>query len=57
MDCNLPGSSVLEVLQARILDRVAIFFSKGSSPALVHPLSMTIIIATGFYFIVVLHVV
>ena len=31
MDCNLPGSSVHEILQARILEWVAISFSKGSS--------------------------
>ena len=31
MDCNLPGSSVLEILQARILEWVAIFFSRESS--------------------------
>ena len=31
MDCNLPGSSVHGILQARILEWVAIFFSRGSS--------------------------
>ena len=31
MDCNLPGSSVHGVLQARILEWVAIPFSRGSS--------------------------
>ena len=31
MDCNLPGSSVLGTLQARILESVAISFSRGSS--------------------------
>ena len=31
MDCSLPGSSVREILQARILEGVAISFSKGSS--------------------------
>ena len=31
MDCSLPGSSVLGILQARILDWVAIPFSRGSS--------------------------
>ena len=30
MDCSLPGSSVQEILQAGILDLVAIFSSKGS---------------------------
>ena len=31
MDCNSPGSSVHEILQARILEWVAISFSRGSS--------------------------
>ena len=31
MDCNLPGSSVHGIFQARILEWVAIFFSRGSS--------------------------
>ena len=31
MDCNLPGSPVHGISQARILERVAIFFSRGSS--------------------------
>ena len=31
MDCSLPGSSVHEVLQARILKCVAMLSSKGSS--------------------------
>ena len=31
MDCSLPGSSVHGILQARILELVAIPFSKGSS--------------------------
>ena len=32
MDCSLPGSSVHGILQASILDWVAIPFSKGSFP-------------------------
>ena len=32
MDCSLPGSSVHEILQARILEWVAVSFSRGSSP-------------------------
>ena len=32
MDCSLPGSSVHGILQARILEWVAIFSSRGSSP-------------------------
>ena len=31
MDCILPGSSVHGILQARILEWVAIYFSRGSS--------------------------
>ena len=31
MDCSPPGSSVHEILQARVLERVAISSSKGSS--------------------------
>ena len=33
-DCSLPGSSVLGILQARILEWVAISFSRGSNPVL-----------------------
>ena len=32
MDCSLPGSSVYAILQVRILEWVAISFSRGSSP-------------------------
>ena len=31
MDCNLPGSSVHEILQASVLEGVVIPFSRGSS--------------------------
>ena len=31
VDCNPPGSSVLGILQARVLEWVAIPFSRGSS--------------------------
>ena len=31
MDCNLPGSSVRGISQARIMERVATSFSRGSS--------------------------
>ena len=31
MDCSLPGSSVHEILQARILEWIAISFYRGSS--------------------------
>ena len=32
LDCSLPGSSVHGIFQARILEWVAISFSRGSSP-------------------------
>ena len=32
MDCNLPDSTVHGILQASVLEWVAIPFSKGSSP-------------------------
>ena len=32
VDCSLPGSSVLGIFQARILEWVAISFSKGIFP-------------------------
>ena len=31
MDCSPPGSSVLGILQAKILEQVAISYSRGSS--------------------------
>ena len=31
MDCSLPGSSILGIFQARVLEWVAISFSRGSS--------------------------
>ena len=31
MDCSLPGSSLHGILQARVLEWVAIYFSRGSS--------------------------
>ena len=37
MDCSLPGSSVHGVVQARILQRVAIPFSRGSSQSGIEP--------------------
>ena len=40
MDCSLPGSSVHGILQARILERIAIFFSRGSSDPRIEPMSL-----------------
>ena len=47
MDCSPPGSSVHGILQARILEGVAIPFSRGSSP----PRNWTQVswIAVGFF--------
>ena len=39
MDCSPPGSSVHGILQARILEWVAISFSRGSSPPRMKPMS------------------
>ena len=49
MDCSSPGSSVHEILQARILDWVAIPFSRGSF----QPRDQTHVshIADGFFII------
>ena len=46
-DCSLPGSSVLGIFQARILEWVAIPLSRGSS----HPRDQTQVscIADGFF--------
>ena len=42
MDCSTPGSSVCGIFQARILERVAISFSRGSSqPRVGTPASCT----------------
>ena len=37
MDCNPPASSVQEIFQARILEWVAISFSRGSSQPRIEP--------------------
>jgi len=41
-DCSLPGSSVLGILQARILEWVAIPFSRGSSHPRIEPRSSAV---------------
>ena len=43
MDCNPPDSSVHGILQARILERVAIFFSRGSSWHGIEPASPALV--------------
>ena len=40
MDCSLPGSSVRGILQARILEWVAISYSRESSNAGTEPTSL-----------------
>ena len=47
MDCSLPGSSVQEIFQARILEWVAISSSRGSS----QPRDQTVfpVLAGGFF--------
>ena len=51
MDCSPPGSSIYGVFQARILEWVAISFSRGSSQtrdqALIKPMSPAL--AAGFF--------
>ena len=50
MDCSLPGSSVHGILQARILEWVAVFFSRGSSqPRDQTHVSMSPALAGGFF--------
>ena len=44
-DCSPPGSSVRGILQARILERVAISFSRASSP----PRDRTRLSGGGFF--------
>ena len=39
MDCSLPGSSGHEISQARILESVAVSFSRGSSDPGIEPMS------------------
>ena len=39
MDCSLPGSSVHGISQAKILESVAISFSRGSSRPRIEPTS------------------
>ena len=41
VDCSPPGSSVLGILQAKILEWVAIPFSRGSSDPGIEPTSLT----------------
>ena len=47
MDCSLPGSSVHGILQARILECVAILFFRRSSPPRMEPMSLMSSLLTG----------
>ena len=47
VDCSPPGSSVHGILQARIVERVAISFSRGSSRPVIEPTSPAL--AGGFF--------
>ena len=50
MDCSLPGSSVHGMFQARILERVAISYSRGLPDPRMEPTSlMTAALAGGFF--------
>ena len=50
MDCSPPGSSVHRTLQARILEWVVIFSSRGSSHPSIKPMSpMSPALACGFF--------
>ena len=50
MDCSLPGSSVRGISQARILEWVAISFSRGSSqPGIKLTSLVTPALAGGFF--------
>ena len=49
MDCSLPDSSVHGLLQARILEWVAISFSRGSNPSLLHFRQILYPLSHGLY--------
>ena len=42
MDCSLAGSSVHGISQARMLESVAVSFSRGFSPTRIKPVSHTL---------------
>ena len=50
MDCSPPGSSLHAVLQARILERVAMPFSRGSSGPRIELLSLSSPALAGGFF-------
>ena len=49
MDCSPPGSSVHGISQAKLLEQVAISFSRGSSQPGVETVSWSLALAGGFF--------
>ena len=49
VDCSSPDSSVHGILQARILEWVAISFSRGSNPSLLHFRQILYPLSHGLY--------
>ena len=50
MDCSPPGSSVLGILQARILEWIAMHFFRGSSQPGIEPTPLiSLALAGGFF--------
>ena len=49
VDCSSPDSSVHGILQARILEWVAISFSRGSNPSLLHSRQILYHLSHGLY--------
>ena len=50
VDCSPPGSSVHEILQARVLEWVAIFLLQGSSGPRIEPLLLVFPVSAGGFF-------
>ena len=50
MDYSLPGFSVREILRARILERVAMPFSRGLANTEIEPESLTSCAVVGGFF-------
>ena len=48
MECSLPGSSLHGILQARVLEWVAVSFSRGSSP--IPQYKMLLVLKKKFFF-------
>ena len=50
MECSPEGPSIHEILQARILEWVAMLYSSGSSKAGIYPISLTSPALAGGFF-------